>query len=84
MVACLDHVVTVQQTLVHFAGALNVKAEVLTPLVPEWRYGTTGNSMPWWQSVRLHRQQDLTSWDEPIQAAKQAVAMAILNKEGQR
>jgi tetratricopeptide (TPR) repeat protein len=84
MVACLDHVVTVQQTLVHFAGALNVKAEVLTPLVPEWRYGTTGNRMPWWQSVRLHRQQDLTSWEAPIQAAKQAVAMAILNKDGQR
>ena len=83
MVSCLDHVVTVQQTLVHFAGALNIQAEVLTPLVPEWRYGTEGDRMPWWPSVRLHRQQELHSWVAPIENAMQALIQGMQSRERQ-
>ena len=73
-VTCLDHVVSVQQTLVHFAGATGTPAEVMIPAVPEWRYGMEGEHMPWWQSVRLHRQHELGNWAIPIQSVTSVIA----------
>jgi hypothetical protein len=35
---------------------------VLVPAVAEWRYGRTGERMPWYPSVRLVRQAELGDW----------------------
>lgn len=73
ILTCLDDVVTVQQTLVHFAGACGTPAAVLIPAVPEWRYGMNGSSMPWWQSVELIRQSTLGQWDTAVDKARQRI-----------
>jgi ADP-heptose:LPS heptosyltransferase len=52
----LDLVITVDNTLAHLAGALGRPVWVLLPAVPEWRYPRTGESMPWYASMRLFRQ----------------------------
>lgn len=52
--AC-DAVITVQQTAVHVAGAVGTPTYALIPKNPHWRYGFQGESMPWYQSVRLFR-----------------------------
>jgi len=66
MITQLDHVITVQQTVVHIAGGVGAQCEVLIPKLPEWRYGTHGSKMPWWDSIRLHRQRHLGCWSEPL------------------
>jgi len=54
--------VTVCGSVAHLAGALGVPAEVLVPAVAEWRYLESGSTMPWYASVRLHRQRTADDW----------------------
>lgn len=63
LIAALDLVVTVNNTSVHMAGALNVPCWTLTPSKPAWRYQLTGDMMPWYGSVRQFRQNG-NDWDE--------------------
>jgi len=35
---------------------------VLVPAVAEWRYGRSGEGMPWYPSARLIRQAELGDW----------------------
>jgi hypothetical protein len=58
----LDVVVSVQTSLVHLCGALGVPVFCMLPKLPEWRYGYEGDSMPWYQSVRLIRQDSIGHW----------------------
>lgn len=66
LVCALDLVVTVQTTVAHLAGALGRPAWVFVPKVAEWRYGDTGDRMPWYASVRLFRQSKVDQWNTEI------------------
>ena len=69
----LDMVVTVCNTVVHVAGALGKTAFVLTPYLPEWRYGMK-DWMPWYPGVRLFRQTDGdNTWDEVLEQVRLAL-----------
>jgi hypothetical protein len=50
-------------TTVHYAGALGKPVWVLTPKIPEWRYGLTFQSMPWYPSSVIYRQLEAGRWD---------------------
>lgn len=58
----LDLVISVQNTVVHLAGALGSKTWAIVPICPEWRYGYGSASMPWYPSVRIYRQTELGNW----------------------
>lgn len=75
LISALDYVVTVQQTVVHLAGALGVPTYVLTCEAPSWRYGAaeTGDRMPWYKNTRLIRQTEGESWDTVIARAAQII-----------
>ena len=50
------------------AGGLGVPCWCLTPAKVAWRYGTFGGErMPWYNSVRLLRQQKSDDWGELIE-----------------
>lgn len=72
MVAACDAVVTVAQTLVHVAGAVGVPTHVLTPLHSSWRYGMN-DTMPWYASVKLHRQKKADDWGNPLAEVKREI-----------
>jgi tetratricopeptide (TPR) repeat protein len=59
----LDMTVSVCTAVIHLNGALGRPVWVMVPSVPEWRYGRSGDSMPWYPSVRLYRQQTDAAWD---------------------
>ena len=65
VVTGLDLVISVCTTLIHLGGALGKPVWVLTPYSPEWRYGVRGETMPWYPTVRLFRQQRFGVW-EPV------------------
>ncbi len=57
LVAELDLVITVQQSVVHLAGGLGVPCWTMVPTEGAlWRYGVEGTSFPWAKSVKLYRQ----------------------------
>jgi len=69
LVGALDLVVSVCTSVVHLGGALGRPVWVLAPVSPEWRYGFTGETMPWYPSVRLFRQTDYGDWAPVIARA---------------
>jgi hypothetical protein len=56
LVASLDHVFCIQTAVAHLGGALGVPTWVCVPPISQWRYGGEGESIPWYQSLRVIRQ----------------------------
>jgi tetratricopeptide (TPR) repeat protein len=66
LVASLDMVVCVQTAIAHLAGALGKKCIVCVPKNSQWRYGSDGDTIPWYKSVSVYRQQKLGEWSNVI------------------
>lgn len=62
LVASCDLVIAVQTSVNHLAGAMGVPAWAMIPKVSQWRYGEDGDSIPWYQSLKLYRQQSEGKW----------------------
>lgn len=61
-VAALDMVFSIGNTTIHTAGALGVRTWAMAPHVPGWRYMISGEVMPWYRSVTIHRQTRPDDW----------------------
>jgi Flp pilus assembly protein TadD len=70
LAVALDGIVSVCTAIVHLGGALGRPVWVATPRVPEWRYGASGDRMPWYPRVRLIRQRDTGDWSTVIDAIR--------------
>ncbi len=60
--AAMDLVISIDNSTVHMAGALNVPAWVLLPTVPDWRWMLGRSDSLWYSSVRLFRQAMAGEW----------------------
>ena len=65
-VAALDLVISVDNTTVHFAGALGRPVWTLLPAVPDWRWQLQRDDSPWYPSMRLFRQRRPGDWAHVI------------------
>lgn len=54
LVAALDKVVSMQQSVIHLAGGLGKETHVFVNKHSQWRYGQ--DDVPWYPSVKLYRQ----------------------------
>lgn len=73
LVCALDGVVSVCTAIVHLTGSLGRPVLVLAPFSPEWRYGISGEAMPWYPSVKVLRQPSPGEWGPVLQTALQKV-----------
>lgn len=74
LVSALDAVVSVDNSTVHFSGALGVKTLLLLPVYSEWRWGNQASGMsPWYQSLELIRQTEASEqgWRNLLQEARE-------------
>lgn len=62
LVGALDLVISVCTSVVHLSGALGQRVWVMAPRVPEWRYGLEGETMPWYPTARVLRQEAAGAW----------------------
>ena len=69
LVASLDLVISVCTAVIHLGGALGTPVWVLAPTVPEWRYGISGEAMPWYPLNRVLRQPEPGDWNSVIARA---------------
>lgn len=75
LVANLDLVITVCTSLVHLAGSMGVPTWVMTPSRPAWRYRLDLDTMPWYNTVTLFRQQpDSIEWEPVINEVAASLA----------
>jgi tetratricopeptide (TPR) repeat protein len=64
-VTAMDLVISVDNSTVHFAGALGVDVWTMLPNEPDWRWGLKGDGTRWYSTMRLFRQQQRGNW-EPV------------------
>jgi tetratricopeptide (TPR) repeat protein len=74
--AAMDLVISIDNSTVHMAGALNVPVWALLPAVPDWRWMLGRSDSPWYSSVRLFRQPAAGEWPPVIDGVAQALRAA--------
>ncbi len=73
LMACCDLIISSESAVPHLAGALGLPVWLLLCSRPDWRWGLEGESCPWYPSMTLVRQKRLGDWQQPIEAARQAL-----------
>ena len=61
----LQLIITVDTSLLHLAGASNIKTIALLPYVPDPRWNIGGDNF-WYESVKFLRQSNLNNWSQPL------------------
>lgn len=79
LVNALDLVISVQTAIIHLAGSLGKPAWVMVRNNPEWRYGANGETMPWYGSIKLFRQQQFGDWVAVVEQVSEALKQLIKN-----
>lgn len=65
-VAAMDLVISVDNSTVHFAGALGIEVWTMLASEPDWRWGLEGNNTRWYSTMRLFRQEKRGNWESVI------------------
>ncbi len=81
LISALDCVVSVCTAVIHLAGAMGKPVLVMTPRVPEWRYGYRGDRMRWYPEVHLFRQQQDGDWQPVIAGIANALQLRAANAD---
>jgi tetratricopeptide (TPR) repeat protein len=67
--APLDAIVTIDNTLANLAGFAGLPAVVLLSRSPDWRWGPSAATSPWYPALTLARQDAEGSWNPAFEAA---------------
>lgn len=62
----LDYLVTVDTATAHLAGALGVQTYLLLQHSPDWRWGISSETTPWYSNMTLLRQPRYGDWESVI------------------
>ncbi len=62
-ISALDLVISIDNSTVHFAGALGKDVWTLLPFNPDWRWMLDREDSPWYPSMRLFRQSKPNDWE---------------------
>ena len=74
LIAACDKVVSIDNSTVHFAGAVGKECHVLLPCGADWRWGRYDDKWSYWyRSLRLHRQTKPNDWNGAIQSLQCAL-----------
>jgi len=78
----LDLVISVDTVIAHLAGAMGIKTFVLLQYSPDFRWLLNRNDSPWYDSVKLFRQEKFGDYSKPIQDISLEITQMISsNKE---
>ena len=62
----IDLLITIDSSIVHMAGALGIKTYLLLPYTAEWRWFDDKEVTPWYKSIKIFRQKNISDWIEVI------------------
>lgn len=69
----LDLVITIDNSMAHLCGALNVPCWLLLPDAPDWYWQLKGKTSPWYPSVQLFRATAFGDWADVEQQVIKAL-----------
>jgi len=70
VISSLDLVITSCTSVAHLAGAIGKPTWLLIPILPYYLWALPGDTTPWYNSVRLYRQEVPGNWDAPMARIK--------------
>ena len=70
IISNLDHVITVQNTTNHMAGALSIPTTTLLSVAPDFRYLNEGKNSFFYKSVKHIRQENISEWKPVLNEMK--------------
>jgi tetratricopeptide (TPR) repeat protein len=77
LVANLDYIISVPQSVVHLAGAIGTPTLQLCPKKAMWQMGVYGENMPWYSCVENAWQEEAGDWEPTIQKAKEKLCSLL-------
>lgn len=75
--AAMDLVISVDNSTVHFAGAIGLQVWTLLPSVPDWRWMTGTDRSFWYPTMRLFRQAQRKKWEPVISQVAEKLASLV-------
>jgi Tfp pilus assembly protein PilF len=66
LIANLDLVISVDAAVAHLAAAMGKPVWLLLPIIPDAPWSVTGDTHPWYPTMRVFRQRRKGNWDEVI------------------
>ena len=69
----IDLLLTIDSSIANLAGAMGVKTFLLLPFDSEWRWFNNDYSTPWYDSVRIFKQNNPNDWSEVISRIKNEI-----------
>lgn len=76
IIACLDYVVTVDTANMHLAASMNKPTWVVLSGASDWKFGISGNTTPWYPSIRLFRN-DSFGFDHAVNSVREAITSEL-------
>ena len=74
----VDLVVSVDTSVVHFAGAMGKPVWSMIPFAPDWRWLAGREDSPWYPSLRLFRHEQPRRWDLLVPRVADALRAFVL------
>lgn len=76
-IAALDLVISMDNTTVHFAGALGVPVWTLVPTAASWRWQRKRSDTPWYPTMQLVRQAKDETWTSVLQRTAKTLGALV-------
>jgi Tfp pilus assembly protein PilF len=80
VIEMLDLVIQTDSATAHLAGTLGKPVWNLLPYVPYWLYRHSGDTTPWYPSMRLFRQPAVGDWDSVFDRVRAELATLAAQK----
>ena len=78
-IASCDLVISSCTSVAHLSGAMGVQTWIIVPILSYYLWAKEGNTTPWYDSVKLFRQEEFGDWTKPFDKVKLKLA-EMLNK----
>ena len=62
----IDVLITIDSSIAHLAGAIGVKTILMLPYDTEWRWFNDTDTTPWYDSVKIFKQDINSSWCDVV------------------
>lgn len=66
LMSCLDLVISIDNSTIHFAGSIGIESYLLLGKSCDWRWGDTGESTIWYDTVSIYRQSESNNFNQQI------------------
>ena len=81
IMSLVDLVITPETSVAHLAGSLGARTWVALSHVGDWRWMTSGETCPWYPSVRIIRQTSHGDWDSVFQTIETRLAKELATRQ---